>query len=273
MNADEKPTMLAVAEEAMTTTDLRAQVQRVQHVLRDVMQVGTHYGTVPGCGDKPVLLKAGAEKLMMTFRLAAEPSIEDMSTDTVRRYRVLTRITSQSTGLYLGTGVGEGSSEEEKYAWRAAVCEAEYECADPADRRLKYKRHGEPIQQVRVNPSDVANTVLKMAKKRSLVDGILTVTAASDIFTQDVEEMPDGLVAATKPAVAQRAVGPAMALPNYGDHKGQPMDDPAIPVDALQRYLVGVEKSLADPAKSKWKHLNERMRAALVAEEIGRAHV
>jgi hypothetical protein len=28
-----------------------------------------------------------------------------------------------------------------------------------------------------------------MAKKRSLVDAVLTVTAASDIFTQDVEEM------------------------------------------------------------------------------------
>jgi hypothetical protein len=41
------------------------------------------------------------------------------------------------------------------------------------------------------NPADYYNTVLKMAKKRAQVDAILTATAASDIFTQDVEEMVD----------------------------------------------------------------------------------
>jgi hypothetical protein len=39
------------------------------------------------------------------------------------------------------------------------------------------------------NPADYYNTCWKMAKKRALVDAVLTVTAASDIFTQDVEEM------------------------------------------------------------------------------------
>jgi hypothetical protein len=41
------------------------------------------------------------------------------------------------------------------------------------------------------NPADYYNTVLKMAKKRAHVDAILTATAASDIFTQDVEDMPE----------------------------------------------------------------------------------
>jgi hypothetical protein len=35
----------------------------------------------------------------------------------------------------------------------------------------------------------VANTVLKMAKKRALVDGVLTATAASDAFDQDLEDL------------------------------------------------------------------------------------
>jgi hypothetical protein len=35
----------------------------------------------------------------------------------------------------------------------------------------------------------MANTVLKMAKKRALVDAVLTVLGASDIFTQDIEDM------------------------------------------------------------------------------------
>ena len=41
------------------------------------------------------------------------------------------------------------------------------------------------------NPQDLANTILKMAKKRSFVDGILTVTGASRIFTQDIEDIND----------------------------------------------------------------------------------
>jgi hypothetical protein len=40
------------------------------------------------------------------------------------------------------------------------------------------------------NPSDYYNTCLKMGKKRALVDAVLTSTAASDIFTQDIEEDP-----------------------------------------------------------------------------------
>ncbi len=38
------------------------------------------------------------------------------------------------------------------------------------------------------NPADEYNTVLKMAKKRAHIDAMLTATAASDIFTQDLDE-------------------------------------------------------------------------------------
>jgi hypothetical protein len=38
--------------------------------------------------------------------------------------------------------------------------------------------------------ADMYNTVLKMAKKRSIVDATITATAASDIFTQDLDDDP-----------------------------------------------------------------------------------
>jgi len=38
---------------------------------------------------------------------------------------------------------------------------------------------------------DMANTVLKMAKKRAQIDGVLTVTAAFDVFSQGVEELKE----------------------------------------------------------------------------------
>ena len=37
--------------------------------------------------------------------------------------------------------------------------------------------------------ADVYNVVLKQAKKRALVDAVLTATAASDLFTQDLEDL------------------------------------------------------------------------------------
>ena len=49
------------------------------------------------------------------------------------------------------------------------------------------------------NPADHYNTVLKMAKKRALVDAVLTATAASDIFTQDLEDITANLALATPP--------------------------------------------------------------------------
>ena len=55
------------------------------------------------------------------------------------------------------------------------------------------------------NPADYYNTVLKMAKKRAHVDAILTATAASDIFVQDLEEMPEVIPGAQEPPVARQA--------------------------------------------------------------------
>ena len=52
------------------------------------------------------------------------------------------------------------------------------------------------------NPADHYNTVFKMAKKRALVDAVLTTTAASDIFTQDLEDISAclALLAPSNPA-------------------------------------------------------------------------
>lgn len=184
-------TDVVVHETSRSASDIRAQVNLIQEVMKAVMQKDQHFGVVPGCGNKPTLLKPGAEKLMMTFRLAVDPQVEDLSANGERRFRVITRVTSQTSAMFLGSGVGECSSDEEKYKWREAVCMAEYEAADATVKRIKYRRDGSTINQVRTNPADVANTILKMAKKRSLVDAVLTVTGASDIFTQDIEDMPE----------------------------------------------------------------------------------
>lgn len=175
-------------ERPLTAVQVRAQVNLIQEVLQGVMKKETHYGVIPGT-DKPTLYKAGAEKIMATFRLAAEPMVEDLSTPDCIRYRVKIRMVSPS-GVVVGYGIGECSTNEEKYKWRKAY-DNEFN-ATPEDRK-RVKQGKYTTKQVRTEPADLANTVLKMAKKRALVDATLTTTAASDIFTQDIEDLPEEL--------------------------------------------------------------------------------
>lgn len=198
MNAVVPMSQQAVAvygERSLTAADVRAQVNLIQDVMRSVMFDGTHYGKIPGT-QSVSLYKAGAEKLMATFRLAAKPEVEDLSADGEVHYRVIVNLLSGS-GQFLGAGIGECSSREDKYAWRGMICQEEFDTTPENRRRIKFSKYQgrvEQKKQIRTNPSDVANTILKMAKKRAQVDAVITVTAASDIFTQDIEDLPEEMV-------------------------------------------------------------------------------
>lgn len=175
----------------LTAADIREHVNRVQEVMQAVMKPDVHYGKIPGT-PKPTLYKQGAEVLSVTFRIAPSYKTDDLSTEDSVRYRVTCIGTHQVSGQVLGEGVGECSSNEEKYKWRKPVCTAEFDDAPANRKRVKYTRDGK-LQQVRTEPADVANTILKMAAKRAYVAMILSVTGASDIFAQDIEDLPEHL--------------------------------------------------------------------------------
>ena len=189
----------------LSENDIQEQVNVIQRLMKKIMQKDVHYGVIPGCGIKPALLKPGSEKILSTFRIAVDPIIEDCSSEDEVSYRVLARGVNWQTGTYLGSGVGVASSNEEKYKWKKASCKEEFEETPENRKRIKYGRdqRGQALKifQIRQNPADVANTILKMAKKRAQIDMTLTVTAASDIFTQDIDETEGEEVKSAKPAV------------------------------------------------------------------------
>lgn len=194
----------------LNAAQIRAHVNLIKQVLDAVMIKDVHYGTIPGT-SKPTLYKPGAEKIMVLFRLNAKPIIEDLSTDDSIRYRVSIQVAHQITKNEIGWGVGECSSDEEKYKWRKAPID-EYNATPEDRRRLKYYNDGKTATQVRANPADIANTVLKMAKKRALTDAALTCTAASDVFDQDLEDLPEGM----RQSVADKK---KPAMPQASDEK------------------------------------------------------
>lgn len=181
-----------LSQERLTAANLKADFDLIMQVMKAVMNEGMDYGIIKGC-QKPSLWKPGAEKLNVAFRLNGKPQIDDLSTPDEARYRVISEFIHIPTGQSIGFGVGEASSDEEKYKWRKSVSPAEWDATPEDRRRLKYYAEGNPVKQVRTNVADIRNTILKMADKRSYVSGTLKCTAASSVFTQDLEDLNDDL--------------------------------------------------------------------------------
>jgi hypothetical protein len=180
----------------MTKQEVVAGKHLIKEVMSSVMLENIHYGVIPGC-KVPSLYKAGSEAILTTFRIAVVPEVIDHSTRDCFRYLVKCHGLLPS-GIEVGVGIGEASTDEEKYMWRGAVCPEEFEATTEDRRRIKWQKGwnnspAKAVQQVRTNPADLANTVLKMAKKRAQIDLTLTATGASDVFAQDLEDLTDEL--------------------------------------------------------------------------------
>lgn len=196
-------------QKTLTVHEMRNQIGVIHQMLKEVMTDGVHFGVIPGCGDKPTLFKPGAEKILMAFKLVnSDPIVETLRNDDDEYHvRVRTRIFTRD-GIAVGDGLGEASTAEEKYAWRGASCDEEYQETPEEKRRIKWSIFkGQKVKkfQVKTNVADYRNTVLKMAVKRSLVAATLNVTAASDCFTQDIEDMDAETLASIQGGATQRA--------------------------------------------------------------------
>lgn len=194
MSEDQLPAV--VDHRPLTVSEIKTHVGTLQQVMKSCMQTNHHFGVIPGC-KKPSLWKPGAEMICSTFHLSPHILSEDVE-ETEGSIRVITRIALFSPdGVNRGEGSGLCESNEEKYKWRKAVCDEEWENTPEDMRRIKYgKSRGDvyKVSQIRTNHADLANTILKMAYKRALVAATLVVTGASDIFTQDVEDMPQEVI-------------------------------------------------------------------------------
>ena len=256
----------------LTAQAMRVQVNLIQEIMNEVMQGpskenpnGIHYGIIPGCGDKPTLFKAGAEKLSLTFRL--RPVMGDGDIDVIdlgnghREYRIRCHILNIN-GLEMATGVGSASTMESKHRYRNV---SDYELtgkpipSDSKEKKLEYAKQGYGMKKIdnvwqwvkfkegkkteNADIADVYNTVLKMAKKRAYVDGILSATACSDIFTQDIEDLPIATI--MEPVKEEKPENAERKKPQRLSATAEPTQEEleAKALEAKARYAKEQEKS------------------------------
>lgn len=157
-----------VPEFAITINEARERIQLLQRFVRELMIEGVDYGIVSG-SNKPSLYKSGAEKLTDVFGLSKRIDVINRFEDWnkgIFHYEVKATLINKKTGLIESEGVGSCNSLEKKYKSQDGFT--------------------------------IGNTIIKMAKKRALVDAVLSATRASGLFTQDMEDIMNTGTSKTK---------------------------------------------------------------------------
>ena len=142
----------------LTVEEAQQLEDKMNRFIDAVLVSGVDYGIIPHC-SKPSLLKPGAEKIITFLGLIARTEITNRSENYDKgffSYEAKVFLIDYN-GVIRGEGVGACNSQESKYQ----------------------KQSGFSLQ----------NVILKMTKKRALVDAVLNVGNLSARFTQDVEDM------------------------------------------------------------------------------------
>jgi hypothetical protein len=186
---EDRPQTSALVRPVVQPAALIEVHKEVTALITQCLEKGRDYGVIPGTGDKPTLLKPGAERLAIAF--GAFPRYENVMEDVdhdravtwtkrkkiwrnqfkgdreftwqqesgtslgLYRYVVRCTLVRREDGATIAEGIGSCSTMESKYIDR---------------------------------PRDNENTVLKMAQKRALIAATLNGFGLSDRFTQDVED-------------------------------------------------------------------------------------
>ncbi len=153
------PTAISIIE-SVDLNSMKRQVRAItdfQELVHSQFRQDHDFVVIPGT-KKPTLLKPGAERLLMLLGVTSEFQVIDQTRDFENGFfQYLVKCIVKKDNHQITDGFGSCNTKEQKY--------------------------------IKQDPYTTDNTVLKMAKKRALIDAALMVGALSDIFTQDIEDM------------------------------------------------------------------------------------
>lgn len=248
--------------ELMPIKQVQMMVEQIRSLLSSCMKPDMHYGVIPGTGKKPTLLKPGAELLNVMFRLRPEYLIrETFHEDGHLTIHSKCSLFHVDSGMKVGEGDAICTTKESKYAYRAAkrVCP---KCGKTAIYKSKEEYGGgwycwkkpeiggcgaifkdgsqeaADIEKQFVGKvpnedlPDQYNTVIKMANKRSNIAATLSATAASEVFTQDLEDIeenrrtgnPKAEEEKTGASALERVVGKVLQVKRFNQKGSDKLD-------------------------------------------------
>ena len=265
---------LALPEKEEFIADIKA-INEFQRIVHECLISGQDFGVIPGT-TKPTLLKPGAEKIAKLLGLADHYELVDRQEEwdpakPLFRYLIRCRLVHLGTGAVISEGLGECNSMEAKYRWR----ESKRKCPECGTETiikgkeewgggwLCFKKMGgcgykwpdgapeiENQKIGRVENEDIysqVNTILKMAKKRALVDAALSAGRLSNVFTQDIEDT--GGTGETTPPKQPEEEKPSLRKPPE-----KPADVVAPVTPPPSEKPLGIDRQWLDEAlkKTKW---------------------
>jgi hypothetical protein len=300
---------MSEAEFDKNLASLKLVRERIDKVKLNLMKDGVDYGPPFAGSKKDTLLKPGTETLLRAFGLADSYVIdrhvghtdEEPELDIVAHARIHI---GDTAGPIIAEGVGEANTWEVKHRRRKGerICP---ECGQPTVIKGKdeygggwlcYRRKGgcgakwgdgdpaiegqslEPTDNP--DPWDLANTIVKMAKKRALVDGVLTATGSSGLFSQD-EDAPGGsgtggTGASTTPSGAPQGAAGTSGQPRQSGPSGAPgASDEVLPAGVIQAVVSEAPDNSVRMVKSghtvkRWE--GDRAKLELVTKVGNRKH-
>lgn len=209
--------LASMSEEAFTAemAVMKSGQDRIRRIQKELLVEGEDYGHVKGIA-RPFLQQPGAEKLANFYGYALRQETKRIVGDGViapnLSYETTTFVhLGDFDGSIVAQGIGEANSWEEKYRWRNAMptcpecgrpdlvkrknppelagkwscpswqgkggCGRNFEANDP---RISA---GGKVENT--DPYGMAETLVQMSAKRSMVAGVRRATGTSGLFTQD----------------------------------------------------------------------------------------
>lgn len=171
-------------------------IKQFQAVVKELTKEGSDYGVIPGT-EKPTLLKPGAEKIAKLMNLSDSYEIMDKREDykePLFAYTIRCSLKNIKSGNLISEGIGQCNSLESKYRYRWIFdndIPKGMSKETLKSKKIFSKKKQREYNLYRINNDEIfsqINTVLKMAKKRALVDAVLSAARLSEVFTQDLDE-------------------------------------------------------------------------------------
>jgi len=261
-----EPTRLVMTPDAAKELD-----DQLRACTRAVLREGTDYGVIPGTGDRKVLFKSGAEKLLQWFGFAFTMERLDVETDDDGRkqgvtYRcgIVRRLPDGGVAV-IAACEGYAGYEETKFY-------------QPADEAAQFKAEARERKYAKIdgrpaNPNKWKNlpeyrapwnTVMKMAQKRAIVGATIYATAAGGLFGTEEDASPAADDGSTWYEQAQETAG------SFTD----PADEGRLYVEAARAHRDGLcSRKQTDEIQYMIRKRGRQLKAAgppVEVEELGR---